>query len=104
MAHGDAVVDGDGVELSGIAAHAFDFFADNLTYLVQMGVSGDKLCKRIDYGNDGLAKLLTLHARSYPEGTGSGHTTAFGADTAAQLMFHRIECCCIINFYLFRRH
>jgi hypothetical protein len=32
-----------------------------------------------------------FHARSYPEGTGSGHASAFGADTAAQWMLHYVE-------------
>jgi hypothetical protein len=29
-----------------------------------------------------------LHACGYPQGTGSSHTTALGADSTSQLMFH----------------
>ena len=43
MSHRDAVVDGDSIELSGIAAHLLDLLPDDLSYLVQVGMSGDKL-------------------------------------------------------------
>ena len=83
MAHGNAVVNGNGIELCGIAAKALYFAFHNLACLMEMGVARHKLGKRIDYGNNGLAKLFSLHAIGHPQGTSSCHTAAFSADTAA---------------------
>jgi hypothetical protein len=55
---------------------------------MKMGMSGHKLSERIDYGNDGLAKLLPLHAGCHPKGTGSCHTATFGANGTPKLIFH----------------
>ena len=79
MPHRDTIVDGNSVELGGIATHLLDFLADYLAYLVQMGMTRHKLGKRIDDGNNGLAKLLMLHARGHPQGTCSRHAAAFCA-------------------------
>ena len=45
MSHRDTIVNGNGIELSGIAAHLFNLFTDNLSYLVQMGMTRYKLGK-----------------------------------------------------------
>ena len=81
VSHGNAVVNGDGVELGRIAAKSFYLFLYYLSSLVQMGMSGHKLGERVDNGNDRLAKLLTLHAIGHPEGAGAGHSPAFGTDS-----------------------
>ena len=64
--HGDAVVDGDGVELSGIAAEALYFALDNLSGFVEVCVAGHELCKTIDDGDDGSAELFAFHAVGHP--------------------------------------
>ena len=79
VAHGNAVVDGDGVELSGIAAKSFYFFFNDLSSLVQMSMSGHKLGKRVYNGNNRFAKLLALHAIGHPQCTGTSHSPSFGA-------------------------
>ena len=90
VAHGDTVVDGDGVKLSGITTHLLNLLAYNLTYLMQVCMSWYKLGKRVHNGNNGLAKLLVLHASSHPQGSGSGHSSAFRTDSTSQLMFAHI--------------
>ena len=79
VSHGNAVVYGDGVELSGIAAHFFYLFLYYLSCLVQMSMSGHKLSERVNDGDDRLAKLLAFHAVGHPEGACAGHSSAFGA-------------------------
>ena len=80
VAHGNAVVDGNGVELGCVAPQSFDFLLHDLSCFVQVGVTGHKLGEGINYGNDRLAKLLTFHAVGDPQGAGSGHAPSFGAD------------------------
>ena len=77
MSHGDAVVDGDGVEFGCIASHLLNLRFHNLSCLMQVGVTWNKLSERIDDGDDRLAKLLTLHAVGNPQSTCSGHTATF---------------------------
>ena len=45
MSHGNTVIDGDGIELRGITAHFLDLLTDNLSYLMQMGMTRHKLSK-----------------------------------------------------------
>ena len=78
--HGYAVVDGDGVELSGIAAEVFYLFLYDLPYLVEVCMSGNELSERVDHSDDGLSELFALHAVGYPQGTRTCHASAFGAD------------------------
>ncbi len=66
MAHRYTVVDGYGVELGGKATEFLYFFLDYLTYLMQMHMSGYKLCERIDNGNYRLSYLLFFHAVGTP--------------------------------------
>ena len=66
MSHGNTVVDGDGIELCGIAAHSLDFLTDNLSYLVQMSMTWNKLGKRVDNGDDRFTELLVFHTCGNP--------------------------------------
>ena len=86
VAHGDAVVDGDGVELGSEAAQAFDLFLDDLAGLVQMDVARYELCKGIGDSDDRLAELLFFHSVRKPEGPGAGHPASLESDTAPE--FH----------------
>ena len=88
MTHRDAVVDGDSIKLSGIAAHFLYFLTDYLSYLVKMRVTRNKLGKRVDNSNDRFAELFVFHACGHPQGTGSSHSSAFSTYGAAQRMFH----------------
>ena len=88
VAHCNAVVDGNGVELSGIAAQLLNLLTYHLTNLMQMGMARHELSKRVYDGNNRLAKLLLFHSCGHPKGTGSSHTPTLCADAASQLMFH----------------
>ena len=80
MPHSDAVVDGDGVELCGIAAELLYLLLYDLTYFVEMSVTRHKLRERVDDSDNGLAELLSLHAVSNPKRSCSSHSTAFSTD------------------------
>ena len=88
MAHGDAVVNGYGVELRRKAAEALYLGLYDLTCLVQMHVAGYELCKGVGYGYDGLAELLFLHAVRKPEGPGASHPASLEGYAASE--FHEI--------------
>ena len=44
----------------------YGIIREPLTYFMQMGMSRNKLCKRIYYGYNGLAHHFFFHAVSYP--------------------------------------
>ena len=79
MSHGDTVINGDGIELSGITAHLLDFLADDLSYLMQMRMTRHKLGKRVDNGDNRFAELFLFHSCSNPERTRSSHSPTFCA-------------------------
>ena len=83
MAHRDTVVDGDGIELCRIAAHLLYLLTHDLSDLVQMGMTRDKLGKRVDDGNNRLAELLVFHTCSHPERTRSSHSPALSTDSTS---------------------
>lgn len=56
--HGDAVVDGDGVEFRGETAERFDPLLDVLSDLVQVHVSRNQLGERVGDADDRTAELL----------------------------------------------
>ena len=91
VAHGNAIVYGDGVELGRKAAQFFNLRLDQLAGLVQVGVAGDKLGEGIDHGDDGFPHLVWFHACSVPEGACTGHSTAFECDAASERMLHNIS-------------
>ena len=45
VTHGDTIVDGNRIELCRIAAHLLNLLADNLSDLMEMGMTGDELCE-----------------------------------------------------------
>ena len=90
VTHSNTVVNGNGVELRSIAALSLYLLLHYLSYLVEMGVTRHKLGERINYSNDGLAKLFALHACSNPQGTSPCHAPSFRAHSTSQLMFHSV--------------
>ncbi len=78
VAHGDAVVDGDGVELLGHAAGRLDLARHQLAHVLQMHMARHELGEGIDHGDDGLAEVAVLHAGGAPQGAGAGHVAAVG--------------------------
>ena len=67
VAHGDAVVDGDGVELLGDAARRFDLAGDQLAEVLEVDVAGHELGEGIDHRDDRLAEVAFLHAGGAPK-------------------------------------
>ena len=78
VAHGDAVVDGDGVEFLRDAARGLDLARHQLAEVLEMHVAGHELGEGVHDGDDGLAEVAVLHARGAPQGAGAGHVAAVG--------------------------
>jgi hypothetical protein len=76
VAHRDAVVDGDGVELLGHAADAFDLARDQLARVLQVHVAGHELGERIGDRDDRLVEVAIGHAGGAPQRAGAGHVAA----------------------------
>ena len=66
VAHGNTVVHGNGVELFGDAASRFDLTRHQLPQIFEVHVAGHELGERIHYRDDGLLKVLILHAGCAP--------------------------------------
>ena len=83
MAHGDAVIDRDGVEFLGDAAGLLDLAGDELAEVLQMDVAGHELGEGVDDRDDRLAEIAVLHAGGAPEAAGAGHVAAVGGGAGA---------------------
>ena len=83
VAHGDAVVDGDGVEFLGDAARGLDLARDQLAEVLQVHVAGHELGEGVGDGDDRLAEIAVLHAGRAPEAAGAGHVAAMGRSAGA---------------------
>ncbi len=91
VAHGDAVVDGDGVELDAEAAGRVDDLLHALADVVQVDVAGDELREAVGDGDDGLLEVGVGHAGGAPQGAGPGHVAAVRRGAAA-VAFHGEQC------------
>jgi hypothetical protein len=78
MAHGDAVVDRDGVEFLGHAARRLDLARHQLAHVLQVHVARNELGERVGDRDDGLVEVAILHAGGAPQRTGTGHVAAAG--------------------------
>ena len=83
MAHRDAVVDRDGVELLGDAARRLDLARDQLAEVLQVHVAGHELGEGIGDRDDRLAEIAVLHAGGAPKAAGAGHVAAVGGGAGA---------------------
>ena len=83
VAHGDAVVDGDGVELLGDPARRLDLARHQLAEILQMHMAGHELGERIGDGDDRLAEIAVFHAGRAPEAARAGHVAAVGRSAGA---------------------
>ena len=82
-AHGDAVVDGDRVELDAVSTRGIDDSLDLLTNGMQVHVPGHELGEGVGDGDDGFGEILRLHAGGAPQGAGAGHAAALGGGGTA---------------------
>ena len=85
VAHGDAVVDGDGVELLADPAGLLDGAGDELAHVLEVDVTGHELGEGVGDRDDRLAEVPLAHARGAPEGAGSGHVATVGGGSGTQL-------------------
>src|SRR4051812_30600042 len=83
MAHRDAVIDCDGVELLGDAASLLDLACDQLAEILQMDMAGYELREGVDDGDDRFAEILVGHAGGAPQATSAGHVAAMGGGAGA---------------------
>ena len=83
MSHGDAVINGNRVELCGEASQLLYLGLHLLAGFVQMRVPRHELGERIDYGYDGFAHHFFFHPVGRPQGACPGHTAAFGTHRTA---------------------
>jgi hypothetical protein len=78
VAHGDAVVDGDGVELLGHPAVRCDLLGDDAANVAQVDVAGHELGERVGDRDDGLVEVVVGHACGPPQGPSAGLVAAVG--------------------------
>ena len=90
MAHGDAVVNRDGVELLGDAAALLDFPRNKLSDIMKMDMARNELGEGIGDADDRLAEITVLHSGSAPESAGTSHIAAFNRSGRTILPWHCI--------------
>jgi len=78
MAHGNAVIHSNGVELLGYTTRSFDLPRHQLTQVLEVHMSRHELGERVGDRNDRFAEVLVLHARGAPQRTGTRHVAAGG--------------------------
>ncbi len=83
VAHRDAVVDGDRVELDTPAAGGVDHLLHPLSDVVEVDVTRYELGEAVGDRDDRLLEVGVGHARGAPERAGSGHVPACGRRAAA---------------------
>ena len=83
VAHGDAVIDRDGVELLGDAAGRLDLARDELAEILQMHVTRHELREGVGDGDDRLAEVAFLDPRGAPQAAGAGHVAAVSGGSRA---------------------
>jgi hypothetical protein len=83
MAHGDAVIDGNGIEFLGDAAGLLDLARDELAEILQMHMARHELREGIDDRDDRLAEIRILHAGGAPQAARAGHVAAMGGGAGA---------------------
>ena len=89
VAHGDAVVHGDGVELLGHPAGLLDLAGHQLPHVLQVHMPRHELGEGVGHGDDRLVEVLVLHAGGTPQGAGAGHVAA-GGGGAGTILGHGV--------------
>ena len=83
VAHGDAVVHGDGVEFLGDPARGLHLPRHQLAEVLEVHMTGHELGEGIGDGDDRLAEIAVLHAGCAPKAAGAGHIAAVGRSAGA---------------------
>jgi hypothetical protein len=90
VAHRDAVVDGDRVELDAPAPRVVHDFLDTLADIVEMDVARNELGETVGDCDDRLREIGVGHAGRAPESAGARHVAAKGR-RAASISLHGCE-------------
>ena len=77
VAHGDTVIDRDGVHFLRDTAGGFNRAGDHLAQVLQVNVARNKLGIAVHHANHRLAKVFHLGSCCVPQGACTGHFTAF---------------------------
>ena len=85
VAHGDAIIDRDGVEFLGDAAGLLDLARDQLPHVLEVDVARHELGEGVGNGDDRLLEVAIFHAGGAPQGASAGHVTTCGGRTGAIL-------------------
>ena len=85
VAHGDAVVDRDGVHLLGDPAGGDDLGCDDGAEVAEVDVAGHELGEAVDDGHDRLAEVAVLHAGGPPKSARTCHVAAVRSGAGAEL-------------------
>ena len=85
VAHRDAVVDRDRVELAADPAGLGDRVGDEPTHVLEVDVTRDELGEAVGDGDDRLAEVVVGHPGGPPQGAGAGHRPTVGGGPRPQL-------------------
>ena len=85
VSHGDAVVDGDGVELPGHPTGLFDGIRHDAADIAQPDMARHELGEAIGDRHDRLAEVGLFEPGRQPQGPGAGHVAAIGSGARTQL-------------------
>jgi hypothetical protein len=78
VAHGDAIVNRDGVELFGNSTGCLNLTGNQLTHIFEMHVPGHKLSKGVHDRDDRLTEVIVTHAGGSPKRTSASHVSTVG--------------------------
>ena len=90
VAHGDTVVNSDGVEFLGNTTGCFDLLSHDFANVTQAHVSGYKLGKGVGNGDNRLAEVRVFDPGGTPKRASTGHIAAHsGCGTAVDHLIPR---------------
>ncbi len=84
VAHGNAVVHRDRVELPSHAAGLRDRVRHDAAEVAQVHMAGDELGKAVRDRHDRLTKITVRHTGGTPQGTSASHITAVSSGSGTQ--------------------
>ena len=90
MPHGDPIIYCNSIELFG---HATGFLNDpshQLTHVLQMHMAWHELGERVGNGDNGFAKVLSLHARGTPQRSRASHIASVSRSAGSILGHNRL--------------
>ena len=79
MAHGDAIIDRNGIEFLGYASGLAHGVGDDIANVLKVYVAGDELGVGVGDGDDRFAKVIFLGAGGPPKGAGTRGLAADGS-------------------------